>query len=235
MSKSSEIFGLLGTYKEMEEEVRSNLLLSPESLWSIFKHLPQDLNHEDFSEVSALQVAKAIVSHPNLAPEQVLFFLTHKKSCLKQKALAHKNFPEVILNEQVELCIKKKKINDLNKLCTNPNVNPNFVEKILKENLFTDKTINTLKYLCKYSSQNIQFEKLMKIKLPYTCNILFLKNPNANGEILNKLSEIYWHSPDFYKHPNLSPELKTKALNYVKKHLPDLYNSLSSQGEKNVA
>jgi hypothetical protein len=76
------VYATLGDYATLKNFVETKLLLTPVDLWEIFKGLPQDLDHQDRqTKIKAIQVARAIVRHPNLAPEQVLFFLNHKKSC----------------------------------------------------------------------------------------------------------------------------------------------------------
>src|SRR5690606_29297884 len=95
----TEVAALLGTYEENLKAIKTNLLLTPEELWGFYQYLPEDLNHEDLSGVKAKTVAQALASHPNLAPEQILFFLNHKNIGLRQRALRHPNFPPLILKD----------------------------------------------------------------------------------------------------------------------------------------
>lgn len=222
----AEVFALLGTYEEMIAFLKSNLLLSPSELWDMFKYLPQDLTHEDNSGVKALTVAKAVVEHPNLAPEQILYFLTHSRPCLKSRALRHKNFPPNILDEEVKKAVFKNKVAVVNRWLSNPTVNKKWVREIIDRGLFNQECDWTMKFLCKNVETEEDFELLKNLNLTSSQQIVLLDNSKTPLEILEKLSKNYWHHLKFLKHPNINQELKVKAINYIQKHLPDLYHKL---------
>lgn len=226
------VYATLGDYFTLKDFVETKLLLTPVDLWEIYQGLPQDLDHEDSkTQIKAIQVARAIVRHPNLAPEQVLFFLNHKKTCLKQRALVHPNFPDFMLNKLVQDLINENQIGRLNKVLANHSVSPKFVDQILDKALWRDSEVkqNTLHYLCKYSSTPEHFALIANLsKLSVADNIALLKNPNTSEELLTNLSDYFWNYEEFYTHPKVTFNLKKKALNFVKTNVPHLYNKFSA-------
>jgi hypothetical protein len=231
LKAQAEVFATLGDYTTLKNFVETKLLLTPVDLWAIYQALPEDLNHCDHSNTKAIQVARAVVRHPNLAPEQVLFFLNHKKTCLKQRALIHPNFPLFILNKLVQDLINQSNAVKLNKVLANPSVGGQFIDQILDKALWQEGTVleHTRNYLCRHAFKPEHFlllESLTKLSVPD--NLALLKNPHTSESLLTKLSDYFWHCEEFYLHPKVSPELKRKALSFVKANVPYLYNKFSS-------
>lgn len=233
------VYATLGDYASLKNFVETKLLLTPIDLWEIFKSLPQDLSHQDQqSKIKAIQVARCIVKHPNLAPEQVLFFLDHKKQCLKHWALIHPNFPPQILKNLVQELINDNQGAKLNKVLENPAVGPEFVDQILDKCLWRDEDVfvNTRHYLCKHASTAKHFTLLHSLnELAVKDNMALLKNPNTSEELLTNLSDYFWHYEEFYNHPKVSFNLKQKALRFVKQHVPHLYNKFEALAIKGAA
>lgn len=228
----AQVYATLGDYQTLKSFVETNLLLTPVDLWEIYQGLPEDLDHTDTqSKIKAIQVARAIVKHPNLAPEQVLFFLSHKKTCLKQRALVHPNFPDFMLNKLVQDLINEENSVKLNKVLENPSVSSNFVDQILDKALWRDEEVfeNTRNYICKHACTNRHFAFIESLtKLSVKDHLVLLDNPHTSENLLNNLADFFWNFEKFYTHPNVSYNAKKKALNFVKNNVPHLYNKFST-------
>lgn len=228
MQTNIKVLSLLGNYQEQLNLITENKLLSPEELWTLFSSLPEDLTHVDLSGICALKVAQAVVSHPNLAPEQVLYFLTANKTCLKTRALTHINFPQQVLDQVSQEVIENQNLNQLEKLCANPNFNPKFLDQIIELPILSAKFKNILKLLCRKSFKLEHFDVLEMIELSNRQKYWLLQNPHTPASFLETFGEQFFHEPLLYQHKNCPEKIKHKGLEYLKNNLPLLYKNISS-------
>lgn len=229
MTKSqATVLSLLGTYEEMVNFLKENELLTPTDLWSIFANLPSDLTHCDLSKVSALKVAQAIASHPNLAPEQVLFFLSQTKGGLRTRALVHKNFPLQILNELIEEAIATKNLANLEKLASNPNFPKNYLDHLISLPILSGEYPAIIKLLCKKSYSNEHFDVLEIFPLDSRHKSLLLSNPATPTRLLDLFCDSFCHEPRLYDHPNISLAIKERGLKTLENLHPALYKVIYS-------
>lgn len=227
MQTNIKVLSLLGNYQDQLDLISENKLLKPEELWTLFSSLPEDLSHVDLSGVCALKVAQALVSHPNLAPEQVLFFLTSSKTCLKTRALTHINFPQKVLDQISQEAIESKNLNQLEKLCSNPNFNPLFLDQIIELPILSAKFKNILKLLCRKAFKPEHFDVLEMIELSNRQKYWLLQNPQTPASFLETFGEQFFHEPLLYQHKNCPVKIKNKGLEYLKNNLPLLYKNIA--------
>lgn len=228
METNVKVLSLLGNYQDQLTLISENKLLKPEELWTLFSSLPEDLTHVDLSGISALKVAQALVNHPNLAPEQVLFFLTSNKTCLKTRALTHINFPQQVLDQISQEAIESKNLNQIEKLCSNPNFNPIFLDQIIELPILSAKFKNILKILCRKGFKPEHFDVLEMIDLSNRQKYWLIQNQNTPSSFLENFGDQFFHEQLLYQHKNCPEKIKTKGLEYLKNNLPILYKSILS-------
>lgn len=232
MGTNIKVLSLLGNYQELYDSVKTNLLLTPEELWTIYSSLPKDLTHEDLSGLAAVKVAQAVAGHPNCSPEQVMFFLTINKGGLKSRALCHINFPQEVLNSITQEAIDSQNLNTLEKISANPNFSPEFIDQLVELPILSETYSNLIKFLCKKSFKKNHFDVLEMINLNNRNKYLLIQNKHTPKNILDQFGEQFFHEPLLYQHPNLSPVLKKKGLDYLKTHLPAIYKNIKNSVEE---
>lgn len=234
MKEQVKILSLLGSYQELLS-LLDNLLLSPKELWEIYSALPQDLNHEDLEETQAIEVAKKLIKHPNLSPEQLLFFLSHKKATLKNQALIHPNFPIDILSDLAETAIKKNNLKQLDQLCGNNCFPKEFISKIIQMGVIPPTFSRIYRIICLKGFLPEHFEYYCQSfkNAPSHLRIL-IKNPNTPSFVFERFKDSLWQEIAFYQHPNCPTECKAVAFKNIEKHLPQLAKEISPflQGKK---
>lgn len=217
----ASLTALLGTLKE-KNKIARNKKTSGEELIRIFNSLSENLDFEN-QGLKEFKIAKEVFLHPNCPASLLLKGAKHKKPAIVLLALKHKNFPVIVLNDLIKKNIEKKRYAKIFTLMQNPNFPQEFFKNLEQ---------TTYSPILEWMAQKYHNPKWLEktfIKPTKHQQIALINNPACPFSLLKSFFSHWWFEKNFVLHPNLTLEMRHKALEKIKNKGLIYYQTLSEE------